>query len=912
MSHPIFSSAPGRAILRRPPSAPLLLRPSPHPLLHPKRHSRPAVTPTTAAPPTTAACCHRRPKTLLALLHLLGRALDIPSRPRPGKADLTFHDPLSRGAALRRPPKPQPLSSWRLRRAPAWSRGWLRGAMSLKSITYEYMYHFLLPERGPEEEEEEAAVDAVFGGGVLEYLGARGYAAEDVVGWAWVLMAADERQAALRIDVWARLGAVGAPRGREGEGGGGGESLKDAVREIVDCHVASTPARDAEAVPQLEEEAQRVTRSPRIPPFIILHNLRRPHSHIGGDTLRRLLPHVQQALRSPQTLQAGDTKTPLLLLIRLLRHARSSWPPIIPHVADLMAKLHHHHPPKRSARLTATYNRLLALLSLPPNDRPFQRMPLLQQAQFTLLRAMAALDIPITREGYRALAAVQLAHPKTPTEAQHASSQSTNWPPWPVPKDGHRLTPGQHPPCAAEPAPHLSRAALVLQQMTAAGYHNLGWEKEALVLAGTDTDASPTIQTRTFHHAGRASARPHPANIWAVRVRATRTLDEAWRVFLDCMAATGVPPPAAWEELFYKACSARKVSRLLGRHQQRLQAIRAGHDGARAPTEATLRAVERWELAQRDVGEWAGRVMPGDAREVAAAVAAAAAPQTERVYVPVQAPGVEELFAMMRRVCGRRARVSVRLLAHLVREAETLEEGERLLTAWSAERFRRLVKTAPTAATTTPRSDDWPLLASYLTLLLRTPTPPRLSLALRLLHGHAPPHPPAWNAVLSALCALPATATAATAAARLALVWRLYTAMPSSARGDAGTLRLLCVAAARSPAGVGWGGEAPVDAAAGAVEAAFGIVGGGEGVPLVAAEAAALHAKTRIASTDTDKKLAIITTAMDPAIDPDLAAGERAQSLQFCHGPAPPPPSPARAPSVFSRWYDPVAEASQL
>ncbi|KAH8151554.1 uncharacterized protein LAJ45_04175 [Morchella importuna] len=210
---------------------------------------------------------------------------------------------------------------------------------------------------------------------------------------------------------------------------------------------------------------------------------------------------------------------------------------------------------------------------------------------------------------------------------------------------------------------------------------------------------------------------------------------------------------------------------------------------------------------------------------------------------------MEELFAMMRRVCGGgsgRAGVSVRLLAYLVREAETLEEGERLLTTWSAERFRRLLKTTP--PTTAPRSDDRHLLTSYLTLLLRTPTPPRLSLSLRLLQTHTPRHAPAWNAVLSALCTTPPTTTIA--AARLALVWRLYTSMTARhIQADSNTLRLLCVAAERCPGGVDWGGGEPVDVAAGVVERAFGIGmegGGGGGVPLVAAEAATLHAYVRM------------------------------------------------------------------
>lgn len=572
--------------------------------------------------------------------------------------------------------------------------------MSLKSITYEYLYHFHLLRPGAGGGEAER----VFSARVLDYLAERGYGAEDVVAWAWILLAGNVRQAVVRLDVWARLG-----------GGGGGESggLKGAVGEILGGCGSLGPLELLDR-PSL-----------RIPPFIILHNLRRPHSHISAPTLRQLLPHVQASLRP----RSGDTKTPLLLLIRLLRHARSSWPPAIPHVAKLMANLHPATAaPKRPARLTGTYNRLLALLSLPTHDRPFALMPLLQQSQFTLLRKMAALDIPITREGYRALIAVQLAHPKTAPEAQHVNSLSTLWPPYPVPKDGHRHSPG-HP---SSPR-HLSRAATVLQQMAAAGYHNLGWEKEALVLAGTDTDNTPTIQTRTFHLAGRASARADPQNIWAVRVRATRTLDEAWCVFLDALAAVGVPPPPAWEELFVKVCAARKVSRQQTRHQQRLHEIQAGHDATRAATAETLRAVEQWDVVNRDVGERAKRVLPGDAREVAVW-------GSEGVHVPVKAPTVEELFAMMRRVCGRQAGVSVRLLAYLVREAETLEQGERLLTTWSAERFRRLLKSIPSPL-------SFPLLP-----LLLTPHPSsnrthhrhpqQQQQHQRLANPHLLPHPP--------------------------------------------------------------------------------------------------------------------------------------------------------------------------
>lgn len=651
------------------------------------------------------------PRDLLGLLHGLDVATDV----RPfvqGKTDLGHFDPLA--------PTWVRKQQWRRKFT---DRHW--AGLSLKGIAESFIYHFYymtqkaLP-RGPLPNLQQLGTDrvrAVFGTEQLAYLEARGYKPEDVMAWTWILMAENGVLAVLRLDSWAKVEVIKMeqeaqeqrqrtreeklaqdwrkrveewkkPEGEESGLWGWNTAMgffrpkrQDPEAETANqqepivCPTSLTTASD----PDTPSTALTL----HIPPFLLLFILRL--RHLPATTLRVLFPYITTILE-PTPFSYGDTKTPLVLLIRLLRHTRAVYPNALPHVVTLITTHIHptSSPPASSPRLTATYNRLLSLFSLPAHNRPFKSLPHQQRSQFLLLRKMASLDIPVTREGYRALASVQLAHRKTAPETALSRSLASTWPPWPTIRDGHAGS-------ASAAVPALSRAAQVLRQMTEAGYAWLGWETEAAVLAGTDTDTSPTIQTRTFYHARRGgTAAEDPCALWAVRVRATRTVEEAWCVFLAATEARALTPDV-WEEMFAKVVAAAKGRALRDAHRKRLESIQAAWKSADEGARLRVgRALQRWDLAQKLLLEREKRIFPGDGKEVAVAPVS----PSDGIHVDLPVPGVEELFAMMRRVGGGGGRVEIgpRLVAMLVRAAESLEGGKWVIKEWSKEKWRRLVK----------------------------------------------------------------------------------------------------------------------------------------------------------------------------------------------------------------------------
>lgn len=654
---------------------------------------------------------HPQSKDLLCLLHGLGVHTAIRVSV-PGKPDLTHFDPL----------------------APKWERrqqlrrkviGRHSAGLSLKGIVERFIYHLYYgsqptPPRGSLPNMQELCADqlgAVFNPEVLAYLETQKYKPEDVMVWVWILMARDGMLAGLRLDTWAKVEAIKAEqevrvqgekkkgkklsqdwrkrveewkRSEEKESDPWGWNTamdffglkkQDPEAEVVDPQTPIVSPALSPTIP--DPEPPPLPATPRIPSFILLFILRLPN--LPSTTLRILLPYITATL-APAPFPSGDTKTPLILIIRLLRSTRAAYPTAFPHIATLITTHLHpaSHPPTPSLRLTATYNRLLSLFSLPTSDRPFKSLPLQQRSQFLLLRKMASLDIPITREGYRALASVQLGHRKTASEASRARSLASTWPPWPTARDGHAAS-------AAAILPPLSRAAQVLRQMLEAGYAWQGWETEAAVLAGTDTDESPTIQTRTFYHERRSSATADSCALWAVRVRATRTVEEAWCVFLAATEARELAPEV-WEEMFAKVLAAAKGRVLRDAHRKRLEHIQEAWQSA---DEGAGRlkigmALQKWDLTQKLLVVREKQVLPGDAKEV---MVAPVSPR-DGVYVDLPVPGIEEMFAMMRRVGGGGSRVEVRpkLVAMLVKAAESVEAGEWVMKEWSKEKWRRIVK----------------------------------------------------------------------------------------------------------------------------------------------------------------------------------------------------------------------------
>ncbi|EXJ88927.1 hypothetical protein A1O3_01991 [Capronia epimyces CBS 606.96] len=285
----------------------------------------------------------------------------------------------------------------------------------------------------------------------------------------------------------------------------------------------------------------RKTRKGIIPKFVLLQLLRA--SYVGHFALKEVIKSVLADLQISQEKKqysGWGWVTRVCLVIRLLRHARRVAPDCLDDIALIIGHLFSdYYKAGRTLerpelqRLTHIFNRFLTLIAFTPAKSPFNAYRQQQNAQLALVRLMVTFQpqLPITREGYRALISVQLLHRKTKHERTWAEAKSPSWPPWRQIRSGIEQDleyPGKE-----------SRVMKLLRRMNEAGYAHGEWEKSAAVLAGWDTDKSPTIQTRAIltrptrpwtTSPRRARSSDGPA-LWAARIRATRSRREAWASF---------------------------------------------------------------------------------------------------------------------------------------------------------------------------------------------------------------------------------------------------------------------------------------------------------------------------------------------------------------------------------------------
>lgn len=382
------------------------------------------------------------------------------------------------------------------------------------------------------DEQELTKLSEIFSYKNQRLLRIRDYSPEDVAAWAWILSVQDPFRAAMRLFLW---------------------------------------------------DSQNSSKS-RTPIFVVKILLHRPH--IDVRVYRLLLSYsLSRLLRRPFKLMDPVTKRGTVkpsieshhdilsprkasgLVTILLRRAREMLPAAQLNIAQayvyylihLLPLLHTKSMAWATNNLRAEYfNRCLRQLGIPSKALPYLSASIQQQAQFELLKAMAAHSpvIPVNRLGYQAIMAVQLAHEKTPAERIFAKQKALSWPPWKEARmgiDSERGNDGMR-----------SRAMQVLSQMIEAGYASSPWDDVAAILAGWDTDGTPTIQTRSL-------ARPHKSlgpgtkeskvisTVWASRIRATRTLREAWACFLSYESRCGHP-----SEPVYHAMARKLIYRMEG------------------------------------------------------------------------------------------------------------------------------------------------------------------------------------------------------------------------------------------------------------------------------------------------------------------------------------------------------------
>ena len=472
--------------------------------------------------------------------------------------------------------------------------------------------------------------------GNTRFLDYRGWDITDLMNWTWVLTADTTERAATRLLAVAHQGFTKIKGGRS-------------IPQFIFTFLLRRRNPNAEALRslliyawELMEKSESLLES--LPPL----------KKLAKEALQGQSLTTTRIIKSPEYDPLGMRENVfMIIVIRLLRSARKVLPEACGSIVALISRyldgLNFREGASPTTNLTSEdaaqlsymYNTLLKLVSLPASISPFQSVVHQQRAQFSLLRRMNEFQPPliVDRRGYRAVVSMQLRHKKTLKEREWAQMKARSWPPWKEEKLGID---------ADISVDHgISRAMEVMRQSWEAGYAPGGWDGVSSVLSGWDTDGSPTIQTRAV----RAAHLPHErrtedAQIWVSRIRATRTLDEAWSCFLSYKDQKSRPVGAfyVYHQMFEKIVQDAKRS----------SAVNAKPNSKDVPNEQPP--------------------LPGDGLEV---LAAPESPR-EAVYVSRPPPTIDEFVEMMAK---ERIRPANRLLSTMLKNAPTLETGLQYLGA---------------------------------------------------------------------------------------------------------------------------------------------------------------------------------------------------------------------------------------
>ncbi|KIW27978.1 uncharacterized protein PV07_07670 [Cladophialophora immunda] len=510
-------------------------------------------------------------------------SLFLPSHPRRNRVDLSYTNALH----------------WQMnnRKLDEQSNTTFRSSTSLRKLLLDYLQNVApLLHGAPGDEKLLSALEATFPHESLRILEDLGYDVTDIASWAWIFSSDN-------VDLaFARYIALAQKVRESGRG--------------------------------------------RLPKFVFLQLLRAenlsPFALKGF--IRSILVDLQICSEAKEYF-GWAWVTRVCLVVRLMRHARSVAPECFEDISIIVKHLfsdyYNVHPRSLEGpellRLSHIYNRFLSLISLAPHKTPYNAYLSQQNAQLALVRLMFAFtpQLLLTREGYRALIAVQLLHPKTGPERAWAEAKSLSWPPWRHVKSGIEQDleyPGKE-----------SRVIKLLQRMKAAGYSHGDWERSAAVLAGWDTDKSPTIQTRAILMRQRRpwlllrslnrqeeNESGDPPELWAARIRATRTKREAWASF--CSYEKYNPPSQAHYQPYFAM-----LDKLLGSTVQ---------------PESTL----AWKYLAGDIKE--PFEVSANPREI--------------IYVETEVPSVDEFYEHMLRAG---VKPGGHLLTSLLNHAVKLESG---------------------------------------------------------------------------------------------------------------------------------------------------------------------------------------------------------------------------------------------
>ena len=461
------------------------------------------------------------------------------------------------------------------------------------------------------------------------YLWNKGRGIEDLMSWAWILTSGSTERAAKRLWAITHQGFTNH-KGRL------------SVPTFVFLFLLRRRNPSAESLRSLLAYAWELMEKSEIWP----EDLPTEASQREGLKGTFIIPH-------PTNHKNGiEENAFVIIIIRLLRSATKVLPTTIENIAILLARylngLNFRRKGSRMtdltsediARLTYAYNTMLKLVSKPALMKPFQSVFHQQQAQFSLLRRMNQFQpaLIVDKKGYRAVVSMQLRQKKSLREREWAKMKAKSWPPWKEERLGIDADIGVE--------YGVSRAMEALRQSWQAGYAPDEWSSVASILAGWDTDGSPTIQTCVVHKPNES--RGKKAKIWASRVRATRTLGEAWSCFKsykDQEEDQEVKPAGAswvYREMFQKIAQDAKRQ-----------------TSVNADPSSTIRTDEQ-------------QTLPGDGIEV---FAAPTSPR-EAVYVRIPPPTLDEFVEMM---VHEKIKPGENFLNTMLRHAPSLEIGLRYL-----------------------------------------------------------------------------------------------------------------------------------------------------------------------------------------------------------------------------------------
>lgn len=377
----------------------------------------------------------------------------------------------------------------------------------------------------------ESALQKVFSRRNEIYFRKKGWNVTDLMDWTWILSANTAERAAHRLAYIGKLGI-----------------------QMTGPH---------KTVPQFIHIFLLRRKTINAPALKVLLNYTWEYMEWLSQNKAKALSDEAVLRYAPEQLRGMEEFKFMLLIIRLLRSARKVMPAACENVVALLCRFLDDSDfqgkskggttwseEDHSASLAFMYNSALKLVAVPASLHPFRSATHQQRAQFTILRRMNQFNPPLVvdRRGYRAVIRMELMHKKTSREREWAHLKALSWPPW---RDSRR---GIY--ADIDPEYGISRAKEVLNQAREAGYATDDWDDAASVLSGWDTDDSPTIQTRailkdTVKHADERSK----SIVWAARIKATRTLHEAWAAFLSYddsgVKKFAIPYAAMFEKLFY-------------------------------------------------------------------------------------------------------------------------------------------------------------------------------------------------------------------------------------------------------------------------------------------------------------------------------------------------------------------------